>query len=242
MLLFPTLLSLSVANSSLLCWLLISFCACACLHVHVHAYVCMRAFPPRRVLQSHWCLHQSKYSAHDQHIKAIKETRKTIWLRLAVKWYQFSGSNQHQPFLVTGLSQQSHAVVLQNESVPSPTARNPSLASSCQMEVTAKGQIFFCYQHALIDLCPPKAQNSSSSSALRPQAVLGPGANKTLKPHNWDHSAQYSLSLYSPQTVSYIYQWITLRRSLYTMAVRVKASWEEGRCEMVMWQGISSFL
>lgn len=182
-------LALLTPPNFLLC---VGMLTCACAHFLLYSWV----------LQSHWCLHQSKYSAHDQHTKAIRETRQTIWLRLAVKWYQFSGSNQHQPFSVTGPCQQweseSRAVVLQNKLVPSPSARNPSLASSCQMEVTAKGQIFLCYQDALIDLCPPKAQNSSSTSALGPQAVIGPGANKTLKLHNWDHSAQHSLSLYSP--------------------------------------------
>lgn len=194
MLLLPTLLSLPVADSSLLCWLLlISFCVCmlACMCAHFLLY--------SWALQSHWCLHQSKYSAHNQHTKAIRETGKTVWLWLrnaisSVVQISISHSQSLAP-----ASGESRAVVLQNESVPSPTTRNPSLASSRQMEVTAKGQIFLCYQHALIDLCPPKAQDSSSSSALRPQAVLGPGANKTLKACNWDLSAQYSLSLYSPR-------------------------------------------
>lgn len=113
---------------------------------------------------------------------------------LSVQWFQSASAILSD----WPLPAASHAVVVQNELIPAPTARNPFLASSCHMEVTAKGQIFLCYQHALIDLFPHKAQNSSSTSALRPQAGLGPGANKTLKAHNWHHSAQYSLSLYSP--------------------------------------------
>lgn len=86
-------LALLTPPNFLLC---VCMLTCACAHFLLYSWV----------LQSHWCLHQSKYSAHDQHTKAIRETRQTIWLRLAVKWYQFSGSNQHQPFSVTGPCQQ----------------------------------------------------------------------------------------------------------------------------------------
>lgn len=138
---------------------------------------------------AHFLLHsrllQSKHSAPDQHTEAVRKQGS----QCDSEWLWRDNSSVVQMHISTpGCRpwQQRLMLRLYRMNLSFPSARNPSLSSSCQMEATAKSQLSLCYQHSCIGLCPPKAQNSSSTSALPPQAGLGPGANKTLKPYSWD--------------------------------------------------------
>lgn len=102
-----------------------------------------------------------------------------------------------------------------------------------------KDFLFLCSQHALIDLGHPKAQNSSPTLAFRPRAVWDPGASKTLKPHNWAHSAQNSLSL-NPlsQFLTFTHGWLCTEAFMPWL-------WESEQAErraIIRWQSISPFI
>jgi len=84
-----------------------------------------------------------------------------------------------------------------NQSLP-PLQEIPPWPSSARWRWQPRLRSSFVTNMHLLICIPPKHRTPPELQLWWPQAGLGPGANKTLKPHNWDHSAQYSLSLYSP--------------------------------------------